>query len=467
MTEKDGRKENKMGTMPVGRLLLSMSWPAIISMTVQALYNIVDSIFVAQVGEDGLAAVSLIFPVQFLMMSVGVGTAVGINSLISRRLGARRFEEANLAASNGFKLSFINWAFFAVFGGIFSELFMKIFSKDPGIVSAGTSYMRIVTVCSLFVMMTVTVEKIIQSTGSMKLPMIASLTGAVVNIALDPLLIFGLAGFPEMGVTGAAVATVIGQASSAAINLLVLFKGNHEVKVDPRKQFNKVILKKIYAVGFPAILMQAIGSVMQFGMNIILAGFSTTAVAVMGVYGRLQSFVFMPVIGINQGSTPVFGYNYGARNRKRLMSAYKFALIMAFVVMGAGLIVFQTMPHMLLAMFNATDDMFDIGMQALRTVSWCFLPAAFGIVSGGVFAATGHGFISLVASLLRQMVGILPIAVLFGKIGGVMMVWWAFPAAEIIGTAYIAIMMWRLYKNEFLLMDQPLDRQIGDPPVEP
>ncbi len=456
MADKEIRQENKMGTMPIGKLLISMSWPAIISMTIQALYNIVDSIFVAQTGENGLAAVSLIFPVQFLMMSVGIGTAVGVNSLIARRLGARRFEDANKAASHGLILAIINWIVFAVLGALFSGIFMELFSKNPEIVGAGTSYMRIVTIFSLFVMMTVTVEKEIQATGNMLLPMFASITGAVVNIALDPILIFGLFGMPEMGVTGAAIATVIGQAASAAINLLILFKKDHEVEVSLKGfKFDKVILKDIYAVGFPAIIMQAIGSVMQFGMNLILASFTTTAVAVMGVYGRLQSFVFMPTIGINQGSTPVFGYNYGARNKGRLMKAYKVALIMAFCVMGAGLIVFQLFPHMLLAMFNATDDMYDIGMQALRTVSWCFLPAAFGIVTGGVFAATGHGFISLVSSLLRQLVGILPLAVILGQMGGVMMVWWSFPLAEILGTTYIAIMMRRLYKNEFMYLDNP------------
>ena len=450
------RQENKMGTAPIGRLLLGMSWPAMISMMIQAMYNVIDSIFVAQVGENGLAAVSLVFPVQFLMIAVGVGTSVGVNSLISRRLGGRRFEEADLAASNGFRLAFINWAAFAVLGGLFSGLFMGLFSDNPEIISSGTAYMTIVTVGSLFLMITVTCEKIVQATGNMKLPMIASISGAVVNIALDPVLIFGLAGMPKMGVAGAALATVIGQFTSATINMIVLFKGKHEVKVKIKgTPFDRQTLKDIYAVGVPAIIMQAIGSVMQFGMNIILAGFSTTAVAVMGVYGRLQSFVFMPVIGINQGSTPVFGYNYGAKNRKRLMSAYKTALIMAFIIMGIGLIIFQLFPHMLLAMFNATDDMYDIGMQALKTVSWCFLPAAFGIVSGGVFAATGHGVISLVASLLRQMVGILPLAYILGQVGGVMAVWWSIPLAEIIGTTYIGLMMYRLYKNEFLRLDDP------------
>ena len=456
MTEQDLPGQNKRGTAPIPRWLLGMSWPAMISMIIQALYNIVDSIFVAQTGEKGLTAVSLIFPVQFLMMAVGIGTAVGVNSLISRRLGARRFEEADMAASNGFRLSFINWAVFAVLGGLFSGAFMKLFSDDQQIVADGTAYMRIVTVFSVFVMICVMCEKIVQATGNMRMPMVASVTGALVNIGLDPLLIFGIGPFPEMGVTGAATATVIGQSVQATLMMMVLFKGKQEINVKVRGvHFDRETLKEIYAVGIPAIIMQAIGSVMQFGMNMILAGFSTTAVAVMGVYGRLQSFVFMPVIGINQGSTPVFGYNYGAKNRKRLMSAYKFALGMAFAIMGAGLIVFQTQPHLLLSMFNATDDMYEIGMQALRTVSWCFLPAAFGIVSGGVFAATGHGVISLVSSLLRQMVGILPLAFFLGKAGGVMAVWWSFPLAEILGTTYIAIMIYRLYKNEFMRLDDP------------
>ena len=444
-----------MGTMPVTRLLFSMSWPAVISMTIQALYNVIDSIFVAQLGEYALTAITLIFPVQFLMMSVGVGTSVGINSLISRRLGGRRFDEANKAASNGFKLAFVNWLIFAVPGLIFARLFMRIFIDDSQIVAAGTSYLRIVTSLCIFVMITVTVEKMIQATGNMRLPMIASIAGAVVNIILDPILIFGLLGAPALGTTGAAIATVIGQASSATINMIVLFKGKHEVKVDLREKFDRVILKDIYSVGLPAIAMQAIGSVLQFCMNIILAGFSPTAVAVMGVYGRLQSFVFMPAIGINQGSMPVFGYNYGAGDRFRLMKAYKVALIMAFTVMGVGLLIFQLFPHQLLSIFNASEEMYRLGSIALRAISWCFLPAAFGIISGGVFQASGHGVISLFASLIRQFVGVLPLAILLGKLGGVTMVWWSFPLAEIIGTLYIGLMMKRLYEKEIKHLTMP------------
>ena len=453
-------RENKMGTMPVGRLLISMSWPAIVSMMIQALYNIVDSIFVSRVGEFALTAVTLIFPVQFLMMAVGVGTAVGVNSLISRRLGGRRFDEANKAASNGFKLAFIDWLVFAVPGLLFGGMFVRIFTDDPQIIAAGSVYLRIVTSLSLFMMLTTMVEKMIQATGNMRLPMIASVTGALVNVGLDPILIFGLLGAPKMGVLGAAVATVIGQAVSATINLTVLFKGSHEIKVDPKEKFDKAILKDIYAVGLPAIVMQAIGSVMQFSLNIILAGFSSTAVAVIGVYGRLQSFVFMPVIGINQGSMPILGYNYGAGNKARLMRTYKLAFIMAFIIMGIGVVIFHVFPHQLLAIFNASAEMDRIGTQALMIISWCFLPAAFGIITGGVFQATGHGLYSLIGSVIRQLVGILPLAVILGRVGGLSWVWAAFPLAEILGVAYIGAMMKRLYDNEIKKLE-PIETRSG------
>ena len=458
MTENNNIKENKMGTMPVRKLLLSMSWPSILSMTIQAFYNIVDSIFVSYTGEAGLTAITLIFPMQMLMISVGVGTAIGVNSLIARRLGARRFDEANMAASNGFKLSFVNWGAFAVFGIFFSNWFMSVFSKDSYIVSAGSSYLRIVLIISVFLFIDITVEKILQSTGNMVTPMLAALVGQVVNIALDPILIFGLLGAPKLGVTGAAVATVIGQACECVWILIVLFRKDHAVKITiGGKPFNKKILKEIYVVGAPSMVMQSIASVMQFGMNIILAGFSSTAVAVMGVYGRLQSFAFMPCFGLNQGMMPIIGFNYGARDKERIKKAFKEALKVSVTIMVCGLIIFQLFPHQLMALFNASEKMFQIGVPALRAISWCFLPASFGIICGGFFSATGHGFISLWGSMLRQLVGILPLAVLFAHIGGLSLVWWAFPAAEIIGFVYSAVMIKRLYDREIDTLVKPVE----------
>ena len=439
--------DNKMGIMPVGKLLINMAWPAVLSMMVQAIYNVIDSFFVAQTGEAGLTALTLVFPFQMLMISVAVGTGVGINSLISRRLGAEMYEEANTAASNGFKLSFINWIFFAVIGLFFANPYMEMFIQDDYIIHQGSNYLRIVSVGCLFLMVQIVTEKILQSTGNMILPMLSTILGAVINILLDPILIFGLFGAPKLGVTGAGIATVIAQGCGMALSVIVLFRMNHRVKVNWKERFHGKTLKEIYAVGLPSILMQSMVSVMQFGMNMILSSFSATAVAVLGVYGRLQSFFFMPVFGINQGAMPVFGYNYGAENSERLVKAFKVAFLMAFSIMSLGLFVFQMFPGELLGLFSASETMCALGIPALRRISLCFLPAAFGILASGLFGAMGHGFISLFGSLLRQLVGILPLAWIFGWLGGVEMVWWAFPGAEVIGLTY-SILMLRLFYNK-------------------
>ncbi|MCI2061174.1 MAG: MATE family efflux transporter [Eubacteriaceae bacterium] len=451
-------KENKMGTMPIRKLLLSMSWPSILSMTIQALYNIVDSIFVSYTGEDGLTALTLIFPVQMLMISVGVGTAIGVNSLIARRLGARRFSDANEAASCGFKLSFVNWAIFAVIGIFFSQKFMAIFSKNEYIIEAGASYLRIVLVVSVFLFVDITAEKMLQATGNMVTPMLAALVGQIINVILDPILIFGLLGAPKLGVPGAAVATVIGQCGEAVWISYILFKKDHDIKITFRgRSFRKQIIKDIYAVGAPSMIMQSIASVMQLGMNMILILLSPTAVAVMGVYGRLQSFAFMPCFGLNQGLMPIIGYNFGARDRHRIEAALQEGYKVSFIIMGCALIIFQLFPHQLMTLFNASPNMYAIGIPALRTISWCFLPAAFGIVCGGFFGATAHGFISLWGSMLRQLVGILPLAYVFARIGGIKMVWWAFPLAEIIGLIYMTIMIRRVYSREIKVMEKPVN----------
>lgn len=455
-------QENKMGVMPIGKLIFNMSWPAILSMLMMAMYNVVDSFFVSRLGEEALAAVTYIFPFQFLVISVAVGTGVGINSLISRRLGAKRFEEANMAASHGYRLSFFSWIPFLIIGLFFAKPVMGFMSDTPYIIEEGAIYLSIVMIGSLMIIIQCTTEKILQATGNMVVPMICSMTGGIINVVLDALLIFGLGPFPQMGVTGAAVATVIGQAVSMAIGQYVLFGKKHPVKVSFRGwKWDGQIVKDIYAVGGPAILMQGIGSILQFSMNLILGSFTETAVAVMGIYGRLQSFIFMPCIGLNQGVLPIMGYNYGAQNRERFMEAFKKGFFAAFCIMFLGFLVFQIFPHQLIEVFNAkgSPDMYEIGVPAFRAISWCFMPASFGIMSSSIFQASGHGFLSLWGSLIRQFVGVLPMALIFAKYFGLNMVWYAFPLAEIFGTLYFALMLRHLYNKEF--------RRMGIAPDEP
>ena len=400
-------KTVRMGYMPVGRLLATMSGPAIFSMLINALYNIIDSIFVAQIGEDALTAVTIGGPIQFFMVSMGVGTGVGINSLISRRLGAKKFEDANNAANSGLKLAIFNWLIFVIFGIFFAKPFIEIFSNDPSIVKQGVSYLSIVTVISCFCMLELLLEKIFQATGNMVYPMITMITGALVNTIVDPILIFGLLGAPKLGVTGAAISTVFAQFVSMSVGIYFIKRKNIGLKVnllDLKIDFK--IVKEIYKVGAPSIIMQSLSSVMLFGINIILAAFSSTAVAVMGIYGRLQMFIFMPVFGINQGALPIMGYNFGAKSKKRLMDTYKLANIGAFTIMGVGLLIMQIFPDLLLKMFNASPEMYEIGIKALRSISWCFLPAGYGIITAGMMQATGYGFSSMWGSIIRQFVGI-------------------------------------------------------------
>lgn len=455
-------QENKMGVMPIGKLILTMSWPAILSMLIQAMYNVVDSYFVSMIGTEALAAVTYIFPFQFMMISVAVGTGVGVNSLIARRLGAKRFQEANMAASHGYRLSFVSWIPFLALGLFFTEPVMKAMTDTPYIVENGAIYLSIIMIGSIMVFIQVTTEKILQATGNMILPMLCGLVGGISNIAMDPLLIFGIGPFPEMGVTGAAVATVIGQLLALCLGQYVLFAREHPVKVSLKGwKWHRDIVRDIYAVGGPAILMQAIGSVLQFSMNLILGSFTETAVAVMGIYGRLQSFIFMPCIGLNQGVLPILGYNYGAQNRKRFMETYKKGFLAAFCIMFIGFLCFQLFAHQLIGFFNSTDsqELYDIGVPAFRAISWCFMPAAYGIMTSSVFQASGHGFASLWGSLIRQLVGILPLAIIFAKFVGLHMVWYSFPLAEIIGTLYFAFMFRHLYKKEY--------RRMGIAPDEP
>ncbi len=432
-------RENKMGTAPMFKLILSMSLPAMFSMLIQALYNIVDSIFVSNYnlsesisGSESLLAVNYAYPLQMILIAVAVGSGVGVNSLIARRLGAKQQDEANSAASHGFVISIIDWLVFVVIGLIVTKPFISLYTDNAAVFDASTSYIRIVLMCSLGCNISCMLEKVFQSTGNMIVPMFAQLSGAVINIVLDPIFIYTL----NMGVTGAAIATVIAQHCSALFCIFMLFSKKNLISVNLKKfRFKGSTLKNIYVVAFPAMVMQAIGSFMIMGLNFIISLANATvaekeaATNVFGIYFKLQSFVFMPVFGLNQGSTPIIGYNYGAGNRKRLYSAVKWAGLFAIIIMAVGCAVFQVFPEMLLSMFNPNKETLEIGNSALRIISLCFIPAAVGIVLTGVFQAVGKGVRSLIMSLLRQLGIIIPAAYFLSKIG-LHEIWFAFPFAE-------------------------------------
>ena len=440
-------RQNKMGTAPMLPLIFSMSLPAMFSMLVQALYNIVDSYFVAQVSEKGLAAVSLAFPLQNLLIAFAVGTSVGVTSLISRRLGQGRQEEANSAAAHGILLAICTWALFAIYGGVFST---PLFETDPEIIRMGSSYISICCVFSFGVFVEVTLEKTLQATGNMIWPMIFQLIGALTNIILDPIMIFGLLGFPAMGVAGAAIATVSGQILAMVVASLVITFRDHDIHISFRGfRPDFKIIKDIYIVGMPSIVMQSIGTVMTMALNGILSSFSTAAYTVFGLYFKLQSFVFMPVFGLNQGLLPILGFNYGARNKHRMMSAFRSGCVIALVIMTAGMVVFLAFPQWLLGIFNASEELLEIGVPALRIICTCFLFAALGIVASTLFQAVGRGIYSLIVSLMRQLVVLVPAAWILAQVTHqVFYVWWAFPIAECFSLVVSLALLLRLYRKE-------------------
>lgn len=433
----------------MGKLIASMAMPAIVAMLIQALYNIVDSIFVAQISQEALLSVSLAFPLQILLISVMVGTGVGLNSLISRRLGEGNREAAGHVVTHGLVLAVLGALVFLFIAIFVTKPFFHAFTDNPTVFQDGCDYTRIVLGVSVFALVSVTAEKSIQATGNMVLPMVQNLAGAITNIILDPILIFGLLGAPKLGVAGAAIATVIGQGVSMVIGLVVLFTKEHVYKVSFKGfRLSGAIVKEIYQVGFPAIVMQAIASVMLTGMNVILNPLSTMAVSVLNIYFKLQSFVFMPVFGLTQGAMPVMGYNFGARKRERLEHAYKITFVTAFFIMLVGTIIFWVFTDKLLMMFNATEEMLLVGVPALRLISLSFIGAAFGIVNSTAFQAVGHGVASLIVSVARQLLVILPVAYVLGKIGGLHTVWYAFPIAEIVSCAVSFVLLARMYKRE-------------------
>lgn len=452
--ELTGTNQNKMGTAPMFRLIISMALPAMFSMIIQALYNIVDSIFVSLISDKALTAVSLAYPVQMLLISVAVGTGVGINSLVSRKLGEGDRYQADCAAVHGLVLGVFSWVLFAILGLTITKPFFTFYTNDPEIFNMGVSYLSCVMIFSFGLFVEVNVEKTLQATGNMIQPMIFMLIGAVTNIILDPMFIFGFWIFPELGVLGAAVATVISQILSMVYAIIILFVRKHEIKIRFRGfKLNFSTIKNIYAVGVPAIVMQSIGSVMLLFMNQILVGFSTAAVSVLGVYFKLQSFVFMPVFGLNQGVMPIMGYNYGAQNKKRLLLALKYACLIAFVIMVAGTAAFWLCPEILLSMFSPTQEMINIGVPALRTISLCFIPATVGIIFSSLFQAVGKGVRSLFVSFLRQLIVILPVAYAFSFVG-LEAVWCAFPIAEIVALVTSLLMFRNLLHGDFKRLDK-------------
>lgn len=424
-------KENKMGSQPVGSLLITMSLPIMISMLVQALYNVVDSIFVAKISEDALTAVSLAFPVQNLMIAIGAGTGVGINALLSKSLGEKNIERANQAANNGIFLIIPEYIIFLVFGLFFTNVFYRGQTSDAVILGYGREYLSVICLFSMGLFAQMTFEKLLQATGKTVFSMYIQGLGAIVNIILDPCFIFGLGFFPKLGVQGAALATVIGQCTAAVLGLILNIKFNKEITINPKQYSPKIsVIKRIYAVGLPSIIMQSIGSVMTFGFNKILIGFSKTAVAVFGVYFKLQSFIFMPVFGLNNGLIPIMAFNYGASKKSRIMGTMKYAFIYAASIMTVGMLVMQLFPGQLLGFFEASKKMLEIGVPALRIICLHFVIAAFSIILSSTMQSLGHGIYAMIMSFIRQLVVLLPAAYLLSKTGNINNVWWSFVIAE-------------------------------------
>ncbi len=442
-------QENKMGTMPVKKLIITMSLPMMISMLVQALYNVVDSVFLSHVSEAALTAVTLAYPMQNMMIAVGSGTGVGINALLSRSLGEKNNEQADKAANNAYFLAFCSFVLFLIVGLFVAKPFIYSQTDVEEIAVYGTTYTQIVCCFSLGVFFQMISERLLQGTGLTVYSMISQITGAVINVILDPILIYGLLGAPRLEVAGAAIATVIGQTVAAVVAIIFNVKFNKELHFSIKRILRPHLatIKRIYAVGVPSILMMAIGSIMTYGMNLILGTFSSTATAVFGAYYKLQSFCFMPVFGMNNGVVPILAYNYGARKRDRINEALRFALELAFGIMVVGMLIFEIFPEQLLSIFDASEQMMEMGVPALRTIAIHFPIAAIAIVLGTVFQAFSKSIYSLIVSLMRQIVVLLPVAYLLSLTGVLSNVWWCFLIAEVVSLITTVIFYRRVSKQ--------------------
>lgn len=454
-----------MGTMPVGKLLVTMSLPLIISNFVQALYNVVDSIFVSRIttdeliydeagelisaGTDAISALGLAFPIQLIIIALAIGTSVGVSSLLSRSLGEKDNETADKTAAHGIFLMACSYLVSLSIGLFFARALIAGQGATGRQLEYGTTYLRIICCCSIGVYMEIMLERLLQSTGRSNLSMIPQMTGAVINCIMDPILIFGLFGFPKLGVAGAAFATVFGQVVATCLGIYLNVKKNPEIHLTLRHFRPEMrIIKGIYSVGLPAIVMQSIGSVMNFGMNAILLGLNRNAVAVFTVYYKLQSFFFMPIFGLNSSLVPIIAYNYGARSRARLKKAYRLSLIMGFFLLFVGFICFELIPGPLLKIFDTGDDsLMALGVPALRIIGIHYLIAWYCILTGAVFQALGNGIYSLLVSLLRQLIALMPAAYILGRIGGMDLVWWSFPIAEIVSLATNLYFYYRINRD--------------------
>ena len=453
--------ENIMGTMDVNPLLIKLSIPMMISMLVQALYNVVDSIFVARVSENALTAVSLAFSLQNMMFAVGIGTGVGVNALLSKSLGEKNQYRANKTAENGLFLALCSYLVFLVLGLTVVRPYFYAQTADADIAEQGIRYLTICCVLSLGMFMQVMNEKLLAATSRTTLSMISQLVGAIVNIILDPIFIFGYCGEALSGTTGAALATVIGQFCGAGVSFYLNLRKNPDIQLD-FKGFrpSAEAIKRIYVVGLPSIAMQCVGSVMTFLMNQILMAFTATAVAVFGVYFKLQSFVFMPIFGMNNGMVPIISYNYGARKPERVKKTIRIAVFYAECIMLVGFCIFQFLPDKLLGLFAASDAMLAIGVPALRIICPHFLLAGAGIVLSSVFQALGNGVFSLTVSICRQLVVLIPAAWLLSRTGEVNMVWWAFIIAEVVSLALSLVFMARINRTVIVPLSEKQDAAV-------
>jgi putative MATE family efflux protein len=439
----------KLGTMPMNRLILTLSVPMMISMFIQSLYNVVDSMFVAQISEDALAALSLVFPIQMLMVAIGIGTGVGMNAELSKRLGEDDRKLASAAANNGVFLTLFHYKIFLVFGLFFVRPFFEMQTDNSEIIRYGMEYTVLITTLSIGKLMQFTYERILQATGRTYYTMITQGTGAILNIILDPILIFGWFGVPALGVYGAAIATVIAQMTSATLAFVINSKVNDDLDMHifGNKPDLKVI-KRIYSVGIPSMVMTSITSLVTLIFNNILLQFTPTAIAVYGVYIKLQGFAFMPVFGLNNGMVPIVSYNFGARNKERMVNAIKLSLMYGGLIMLTGTLLFQIFPVQFLNLFSASDEMLRIGVPALRTISLSFVFAGISIMLGTVFQAIGNAVISLWIQVIRQLLVLVPVAYALSLTGDVNMVWWSKLISESVTVVFAVMAMRFIYKKK-------------------